>query len=100
MVASSVQGHSNQPRLNNKCLLLQNTRQREKRYKGCLDKCKWLPKTSHVCSVQLKKEDHFDQSQEMKRHPLCSKLKYLLKLNVFTTLFPNGEAGNDWELPV
>ena len=37
-------------------------------------------------------EDHFDESEEMKRRLFYSKLKYLLKLNGFITWFPKGEA--------
>ena len=65
MVTCSVQSWSNQSRLNNKGLLLQNTRQGEKRCKGCLEKGKLLPKAIHVSSVHFT-EDHFNESQEMK----------------------------------
>ena len=95
MVVCSVQSCSNQSRLNSKCLLLQNIMQRDKRYKRCLYKGKWLPKTIHNCSVHFM-EDHFDESEEMKRRLFYSKLKYLLKLNGFITWFPKGEARDNW----
>ena len=83
MVTCSVQSWSNQSRLNNKCLLLQNTRQRETKYIGCLDKGKSLPKAIHVCSVHFM-EDQFNECQEMKIRFFQGKLKYLLKLNAIT----------------
>ena len=65
MVTCSVQSWSNQSKLNNKGLLLENTRLGEKICKGCLDKGKWLPKAIHICFVRFT-EDHFNESQEMK----------------------------------
>ena len=65
MVTCSVQSWSNQSSLNNKGLSLENARLEEKRYKGCLDKGKWLPKAIHVCFVRFT-VDHFNESQEMK----------------------------------
>ena len=52
-----------------------------------------LPKAIHVCSDHFT-EDSFDESKELKRRLLGGNLKYILKPDAVTSLFPNGKIIN------
>ena len=52
-----------------------------------------LPKAVHVCSDHFT-VDSFDERQELKQLLLCGNLKYILKPDAVSSLFPNRKAIN------
>ena len=52
-----------------------------------------LPKAVHVCSDHFT-IDSFDERQELKQLLLCGNLKYILKPDAVSSLFPNRKAIN------
>ena len=101
MVTYCVEGCSNQSRLNRNVSYHEIPDQERKdimnAWVRAIARSIYL-KLSMCLLITLPKihlmKDSFDESQELKRCLLCGNLKYILKPDAVSSLFPNGKAVN------